>query len=450
MPPARAEGWRRVLSFPRHSFGVLPGRLYNAWMIPLGLRPHGRLYVLNDPGVARNVLTHRVGEFTKPPPPASALTRLLGASVLSANGADWERQRRVIDPAFEGGRIREIFPAMLEAGAAAVTRLAPLAARGPVEIQDQALQANGDLVFRCLYSRGPDDPLAAEIRRLFGAHLADGALVDLAPLAGLRALGAPWRWRTRNRAVTRIRALLREIVDARLHEISRGAAPDDLASRIMVTVDPVTGMRLGAAEMVDQSAALFVAGQAGSAPALAWALHLLALHPEIQDRAAAEARAAWSDAPPDFRRVQGLGLVRDVLRETLRLYPPMPFVLRHCLSRETFRQRPVARGARLCLSTWHMQRHTLLWEDPDRFDPDRWSTARTRESARRGYLPFSAGPRVCPAAAFAMVEGIVLLAQILRSYRLAPVAGRAPVPVHGLGVRSKTGIWLEVSPRDAS
>jgi cytochrome P450 len=105
------------------------------------------------------------------------------------------------------------------------------------------------------------------------------------------------------------------------------------------------------------------------------------------------------------------------------------------------------RGGQVVLSPWHLHRHERIWERPDEFDPDRWQTEAGRNCAKEAFLPFSAGPRVCPGAGFAMIEGPLLLAMLVRAYRFETVAGRAPVPVAHLTVRARDGIWLDVKKR---
>jgi len=112
------------------------------------------------------------------------------------------------------------------------------------------------------------------------------------------------------------------------------------------------------------------------------------------------------------------------------------------------RDRDVAPGAQIVLSPWHLHRHERLWADPDAFDPDRWQRPETKESQRDAYVPFSAGPRVCTGAGFAMAEGVILLALIVAAFRLAPAPGPAPVPVAHLTVRARDGIRLDLTPRD--
>jgi cytochrome P450 len=105
------------------------------------------------------------------------------------------------------------------------------------------------------------------------------------------------------------------------------------------------------------------------------------------------------------------------------------------------------RGAQIVLSPWHLHRHTRLWEAPDAFDPARWQTENGRSCARKAFIPFSAGPRVCPGAGFAMMEGVLMLAHLLKALRVALGDRPPPVPVAHLTVRAKDGIWLRIVRR---
>ena len=213
----------------------------------------------------------------------------------------------------------------------------------------------------------------------------------------------------------------------------------------MSTPDPETGQCFDTDEMVDQVAIFLLAGHETSASAMAWALYLLASHPDVQTRVAAEA-AGLGDAP-DFAVLARLGFTRDVFREALRLYPPVPMMVRENLCRENMRGRDVAPGAQIVLSPWHVQRHERIWDRPDAFDPDRWQTDAGRDCARDGFIAFSAGPRACPGAGFAMAEGVLILSMLMREFRFSVPEGPVPVPVAHLTVRAQDGIWLQVARR---
>jgi len=152
----------------------------------------------------------------------------------------------------------------------------------------------------------------------------------------------------------------------------------------------------------------------------------------------------------DFSSLSQLRQTRAVFRETLRLYPPVPMMVRETCQSENLRNRHYDRGMQVVISPWHLHRHQRLWDNPDGFDPDRWTTDNGRQCQRDAYIPFSAGPRVCPGAGFAMAEGVVGLAMLVRHYRFDLCSDRIPQPVARLTVRSKNGIWLNVTPRDQS
>ena len=171
---------------------------------------------------------------------------------------------------------------------------------------------------------------------------------------------------------------------------------------------------------------------------------MLATHPEWQDKVAEEAQQLTTC---DFTVMRRLKLSRDIFRESLRLYPPVPMMVRESKCPVHFRKRDIARGRQMILSPWHLHRHERLWENPDGFDPARWETENGKQCMRDAFIPFSAGPRVCTGAGFATVEVPLLLSMIVREFKIEAVEGREPVPVAHLTVRSKDGIWLRLTPR---
>jgi cytochrome P450 len=242
----------------------------------------------------------------------------------------------------------------------------------------------------------------------------------------------------------RIRTLITELTQTRADAIAAGTAPNDLATKIMTTADPETGERFSTEEMVDQVAIFFLAGHETSASTLAWALYLMALYPDWQDKLANEARVLETC---DFGVMSKLKLSRDVFRETLRLYPPVPMMVRETSCPERFRDRDLPKSSQVVISPWHLHRHERLWDNPDGFDPARWGTENGKACQRDAFIPFSAGARVCTGAGFAMVEGPMILSRLLRDLRVELVDDAAPVPVAHLTVRSKDGIRLRIVRR---
>ncbi|MGK8235766.1 cytochrome P450 [Roseovarius sp. MS2] len=448
-PPARPDHvslWRYLRLFRADILSAQPARLYRAWMAEFRT-PFFRSYLCNDTGLVDLVLKQRPDDFPKSARVSEGLRPLLGQSVFVTNGETWKRQRRIIDPAFEGGRLRDTFAAMVTAGQGAVARLAPLADGRGFDIEGHTSHAAADVIFRTLFSLPIEDRTAAQVFDAFKAHQRMQPVLNLAAFVPLPGWFPRFHRRQTRVTARAIRGLITELTARRQAEIAAGTAPDDLATKIMTTADPETGARFDTEEMVDQVAIFFLAGHETSASALAWALYLLALYPEWQERVAEEAEAVFGPRAPEFSDMARLRVTRDVFRETLRLYPPVPMMVRETACPERFRNRDIPRGAQVVISPWHLHRHERLWDNPDGFDPARYGTENGKTCLREAFIPFSAGQRVCTGAGFAMIEGPLLLAMLVRAYRLSPVAERPPVPVAHLTVRGRDGIWLKLSPR---
>ena len=440
--PNRVSLFRYLKLFREDILSAQPAKLYRAWMAEFWT-PFFRSYLINDPVLTKRVLKDKPDAFPKSDRIGAGLRPLLGNSVFLTNGETWKRQRRIIDPAFEGGRLRDTFSAIWLAGEAAVARMEPMADGSPQEIEAEASHAAADVIFRTLFSIPIEHETASEVFTQFRKYQRSQPILNLAAfIPGPKWMPKFFRKDTKQTAA-QIRLLIADLVQQRLDGIAQGSVPDDLATKILTTKDPESGETFDLEEMVDQVAIFFLAGHETSASALSWTLYLLALNPEWQDKVAAEAQAMTMN----FGKLSTLKVTRDVFREALRLYPPVPMMVRETTEVEDFRGREVKPGGQVVLSPWHLHRHERLRDNPDGFDPERWNTDAGKQSARDAFMPFSAGPRVCTGAGFAMIEGVVLLAQILRAYRFEIVDGKVPVPVAHLTVRAKDGIWLRFVPR---
>jgi cytochrome P450 len=439
-PPAR-EGrvslWQYLRLFRRDILSAQPARLYRAKMAAFRA-PFLRSFLINDPPLVREVLEVRPGDFPKSTRVTSGLALLLGRSVFVTDGPEWARARALIDPVFAGGRVKDSFPAILTAAQAASGRVPS----GPWEAEAAMSHATADVIFRAMFSRPIEDADAAAVFAAFRAHqraqpvLHPGALIPWLPR---------WHGRQARATAATIRGLIARMVAARAADVAAGTAPDDLVTRLMQARDPDTGQGFSATELADQVAIFFLAGHETSAAVLSWALWLLAAHPEVQEQVAGEA-AAFA-AAPGFAALARMPVTRDVVREALRLYPPVPMMVRQARQAERFRARPVPTGAQIVISPWHLHRHEGLWDDPDAFRPDRWGTEAARTASRVAYLPFSAGPRICPGAGFALTEAAVILATLLAAWRFDVDPARVPVPEAHLTVRARDGIWLVATRR---
>ena len=445
-PKSRADkvSLRGYMKLFRHDIlSAQPARLYRAWMAEFKT-PFFRSYLMNQPELVKTVLKTRADDFPKSDRVGEGLRPLLGKSVFLTNGETWKRQRRLIDPAFEGGRLKDTFPAMHAAGLSLLDRLKA----GDHEVEEVASYAAADVIFRTLFSIPIENDMAHAVFHEFKRYQRAQPILNIAAFIPLPKWMPRFHKTDTKASAAKIRALITQMTQERAQQLEQGQAPDDLASKIMTAVDPVTGDRFAWEEMVDQVAIFFLAGHETSASALSWSLYLMALFPDWQEKVAQEAGVLTESA--DFSVMGKLRVSKDVFRETLRLYPPVPMMVRSCTQAEHFRDRDIQAGSQVVLSPWHLHRHERLWDNPDGFDPDRWKTENGRQCQRDAYIPFSSGARVCPGAGFAMIEGPLLLSMILKEYHVSFASDARPVPVAHLTVRSENGIYLRLERRVGS
>ncbi len=189
--------------FRRDILSAQPARLYRAWMAEFRT-PFFRSYMVNDPALVNRVLTERPDDFPKSNRIREGLMPLLGNSVFVTNGEVWKRQRRIIDPAFEGGRLRETYPAMLAAAQSAVARLP----EGEVEVEEQMSHAAADVIFRTLFSLPIEDAIATRVFHEFRAYQRTQPILNLAAFLPLPR----WVPRLHRGATRRSAAVIRGLI----------------------------------------------------------------------------------------------------------------------------------------------------------------------------------------------------------------------------------------------
>lgn len=404
------------------------------------------LYMVNEPQLVDQVLASQAADFPKSGLLGDALRPLLGDSIFTTNGAQWRRQRGMMEPAFAQARLNVAFPVMREAVKAMLERLSAVPEGTPYDVEVEMTHVTADIIFRTIFSV----PMAgADAHRVFDAFARFQALAPrllLPSVYGLRWLVLPWdRWHSA-RAATEIRALLEGLIRPRydLFRSSGSSGNTDILEAFLSARDPTTHEPFTFDELVDQVAMLFLAGHETSASALTWSMHLLANAPDIQKRMREEAALILGERVPEFTDMKQLQLTWNVFRETLRLFPPVGFIARQSVKSCPMRDKHVPAGASIVISPWLIHRHRELWQSPDEFDPDRYATDDSRESLRKAYLPFGMGPRVCMGAAFALQEAALILSAVVQNFRLLPVPGHVPRPTGRLTIRSANGVLVQL------
>ena len=222
------------------------------------------------------------------------------------------------------------------------------------------------------------------------------------------------------------------------------ASKPDLFDLLCAGKDPDTGRRMNDAELRDNLLTFIVAGHETTALTLAWSLYLLAMCPAWQESVRAEATSAIGRRCAEASDLAVLPVTRQVIEESLRLYPPAALLLREAQEPDTIGGREVRKGDTMFLPIYALHRNRCLWDRPNQFDPGRF--ADSRKISRFAYLPFGGGPRVCIGAGFAMQEAIIVLATLASRFRFSLAEGHQPKPVLVLTLRPQGGVWLDVRP----
>jgi cytochrome P450 len=200
-------------------------------------------------------------------------------------------------------------------------------------------------------------------------------------------------------------------------------------------------------QLVDNLLTFYLAGHETTATALAWTLYLLAHHPDWARALEAEVESVTQGSPVAFDHLERLVLVQQVIKESMRLLPPVPVMSRQAAVAITLEGQRLAAGASVLIPIYVIHRHARRWERPDEFDPRRFDPAREDAMPRYQYMPFGAGPRICIGRSFAMAEAAVMLATLLRGARFAPAEGPAVELLAGVTLRAREGLKLAVTPR---
>ena len=399
----------------------------------LGIRWH----MVMDPEALKRVLKDRVEDYPKSTVTRMILEPAIGDSLFVAEGAQWRWQRLAAAPAFAARHVEALAPVMTAAAATSAARIA--AAPQPFDAFEEMVAATFEVISDVTFSG--DEGFDRDAVH----HAIDRYIASTARVSVLDVLGAP-PWVPRPGRLVSGGALRRTkaIADRAIADRARRGPrlPPDLLDLLRAGVDPETGRSMNPAELRDNLLTFIVAGHETTALTLAWALYLVAFDPAVQDRAAAEVAGIDRITAADLPR---LPYVQQIVQETLRLYPPAAFLSRTARRADTLGGREVRPGDTVMLPIYALHRHRLLWDDPDRFDPNRFAPGVDRD--RFAFLPFGGGPRICIGANFALQEAAIILGTLLARFRFDTVPGRVPYPRMILTLRPQGGVWLRATPR---
>ena len=398
-------------------------------------------YLVNDPEGVRSVLVTNARNYGKSTIQYSALSLVTGEGLLSADTAEWKRQRPMVQPAFH----RETLTSIVAHVAAAAERIIDdwnaLPEGSVIDIDGAIMNAALEVVGHALF--GSD--LSADADVLTNATL--DALDVVIARARVPISPPAWVPTPGNRKLSNSVAALDGAVHSMLDARGIREMPQDMLD-LLITGRDDEGNSLTETEIRDQIVTFIVAGHETVASALTWTFALLAENPEVMRALQAEADAVLGGKAAQFADYQRLPYARAVIDETLRLYPPAWLITRNSLGDDVLGGYEVPHGSLIIMSPWLLHRHPEVWVNPDRFDPQRFIDGAVDRSA---FIPFGAGPRQCIGRDFAYVEAVLLLSSLVAHFDLEYPAGRQrPPAVPLVTMRPLGGLHLRVRARSAA
>ena len=367
-----------------------------------------------DPAFVQRILVDNQRNYRKRTRGYDVMRRALGEGLVTSDGEVWRRQRRLMQPAFHGQRVAAFGQTMVDATLAALRRWEDRAP-APMLLAQEMNALTLAVVCRTLFGADAPGETAQVARDLaeLNRYLARNIRDLLAP--------PPWVPTPSNLAFRHSLGRLDQVVAAiiaarRARGPGGGGADADLLDLLMAATDEETGAGMSDAQLRDEVMTLFVAGHETTATHLVATFTLLDRHPKVRARLEDELDAVLAGRPPTVEDLRRLPWLDQVIRESLRLLPPVTFFARSAAEADRLGPYAVPAGSLMLISPWILHRHSGLWSDPEAFDPARFEPLRGGEV--RGFIPFAVGQRACIGAAFAAVEAKLVLATVMGRGRL--------------------------------
>jgi cytochrome P450 len=394
--------------------------------------------VVNNPIIAEQVLVKQSENFSKNKFFWRHFTAVFGQGLLTSEGAFWQRQRRLAAPAFTPRRVAGYGESMT----AHTERLLEGWTPGERRNVHEDMMALALIIATDTFFRAEVKSDIAEVGRILNEFTAEAAVRRRRPFVIPDWVPLPGHVRYR-RNIRIIEGIVYRIIRQRRHEdTDRG----DLLSAMLQARD-TDGLTMTERQLRDEVITMLLAGVETTALTLSWAFYLLGQHPAADEQLAAELREVLGGRAPTVEDLPRLRVTENVIRESLRLYPPVWNLARDAINNCELAGYSVSGGTMIFMSPWVLHRDGRQFEDPAAFRPERWEDDLAERLPRCAYMPFGAGPRICIGSKFAMQETVLLLATIAQRFKLE-LRNELPIkPLPSITLRPQGGVWVEPVPR---
>jgi cytochrome P450 len=404
-------------------------------------------YLANHPDFVKHVLQENYHNYDRDTPDYNALKLVIGDGLLTSDGEFWLRQRRLMQPAFHRRRLATFGGLMAEAAQAMLQRWRPLASQSqPLDIANEMMQLTLGIASQVLFSVDISDE-ASDFGQAFttvNRYLTEHYFKSPFPVPIQVPTPAN---REAQAALEVLNQVVTEVITAHREHPQ---AHDDLLTTLLEARDEETGEGMDDELIRDQVMTLLLAGHETTAVALSWTWYLLSTHPLVAQRLRAELAQTLGGRAPTIDDLANLPYTNMVIKEAMRLYPPAWVVARRAIAEDRLGEYTIPANTYVVMSPYTMHHHPGFWENPEGFDPERFSPERSKDRPSFAYFPFGGGPHLCIGRDMAMQEAPLILATVAQHYRLDLVPGH-PVEMEPLiTLRPRGGMLMTLHPQPVS
>lgn len=448
---------RRIAPGPRGNF--LTGNLAAFKRSPVQMfldlqRDHGDVarnrmgplltHVLSHPKAIEHVLASNAGNYVR----GQLYERFklfFGNGLLTTDGEYWMRHRRIAQPNFHKRRLDAMTGVIADCGERMVERWrGSLAERQPFDLVPETIRVSLSVLSRTMFNVD----LIDSAPKLGPA--VEFAIATMLPQTSPYRMLPTWMPTGFNRRIERARAAIHEVVLSVVEERRRKTDDvDDLVSMFLEARDEETGQPLTDVEIRDEVATTLLAGHETSATGLAWTLYALSRYPAVRRRLCEELDSVLAGRAPTLEDLPRLPYLRQVVEESLRLYPPIFVYMRDSVADDEIGGYHIPARSTVFISTNGVHRHPDFWENPEAFDPDRFSPEQAAKRHRYAYLPFGGGQRKCIGFHLALLQMQIIVAIVTQRCELHAVPGLPIDYGHAVSLRPSHGMLMTYHPHGA-
>lgn len=398
-----------------------------------------RAYLTSNPEIIKNALVTNRQNYKKDRA-YEILKMALGNGLLTSSGSFWLKQRRLAQPAFHRKQLQVLFETMGEITEQYCKTFEKYRGGAPVDVSVLMTDVTADIAMRTLFNSDVDENLGnlyelmVDTQTYLIKRLRKPFLIPLMPITG--------DTRRFYKAKNNFDKIIYKKIEDRRKSKERY---NDLLDMLMYTEDADTGERMSDEQLRDEIITIFAAGHETSANGMTWLWYILEQHPDVLQKVKTEVATIVGDKTPTFQDLRAMPYTRQVVDESLRMFPPAWAVARQLIDKEQIAGYELKENSILLMSVHQLHRHPDLWDNPNVFDPDRFSAERIKARPKHHYIPFGLGPRMCIGNNFALMEMQLLLAMFAHRFNFELVKGH-PVEHEALiTLRPKHGMMMKIS-----